>query len=226
MRITTILMLVLLVGCAPIYIPNAAMVFNSAEQGDYSINMRQGASSTNVQGGYALTDRFNLGVQANALYAADNTVTGGAGDPTVAYEANLIAGYYSKFTAKHTIEINAGLGGLIFENPEELSNYLKAYIQPGLTFNVGSKKSTDLTFLTRAVGLSFSHLENGRDTSVFQGYIEPMVCLSVGDKFRFNMQMGVSAPFNQNYFRETTPFILNVGIGYTLPKSRKRATLP
>ncbi|MDB4107666.1 hypothetical protein N9595_04300 [Bacteroidia bacterium] len=105
------------------------------------------------------------------------------------------------------------------------SNYLKAYIQPSITFNSRGETRTDFTLLTRVVGTSFSEAFN-RDTVVNLGYVEPVLSLSIGNQLRFNTQLGISLPFNQEYLRDYSPFIFNMGIGYTILKTKKEVTEP
>ncbi|PCJ66437.1 MAG: hypothetical protein COA58_06575 [Bacteroidetes bacterium] len=217
----------ILSGCSPVYIPNAPFVFNNQQQGDYEVNYRQGAYSSNLQGGYAISDNLNLGLALSSLYSAESSVASTVYKATKAYDVNIVAGYYNKFTAKHVFEMNAGVGSVFMSEPQNIKDYYKFYVQPSITFaGTEGRTDTDFTMLTRLVGTSFRSIEGASDTSVFQGYIEPVLSFSVGNQFRFNTQLGVSLGLQENYFKHHSPFIFNIGIGYTLPRKREEAILP
>jgi len=218
---------IILGGCSPIYIPNAPMVFNNEKQGDYEVNYRQGIYSSNLQGGYAVTDNLNIGLSASSLYSAESGVGNTVYPGSKALEANLVAGYYNKFTSKNLFEMNMGLGSVFMTEPENVKDYYKFYAQPTLTFlgNEG-RTDTDFSMIAKVVGTSLTINEGAKDTTVFQGYFEPVLSFSVGNQLRFNTQMGVSIRFQENYFNRYSPFIFNMGIGYTLPRKREKAILP
>jgi hypothetical protein len=214
-------------GCSPIYIPNAPMVFNNEKQGDYEINYRQGAYSSNLQGGYAVTDNINIGLVASSLYSAESSVGSTVYEASKALEANIVAGYYKKFTSRNLFEMNVGLGSVFMSKPQDIQDYYKVYAQPSITF-LGNEGETDTDFsmIAKVVGTSFTVNNGFTDTTVYQGYFEPVLSFSVGNQFRFNTQMGVSIRFQENYFNRHSPFIFNMGIGYTLPRKRDKAILP
>ncbi|MDB9882354.1 hypothetical protein N8368_04490 [Bacteroidia bacterium] len=212
-------------GCAPVYIPSAPMVFNNDKKGDYSVNYRQGFYSSNLQVGYAVNDNLNVGGTLSALYTGDASVGSILYEGLRGIDFNAVVGYYNKFYEYNIFELNAGVGPIAMDENLGLNNYLKAYIQPSITFNSRGETRTDFTLLTRVVGTSFSEAFN-RDTVVNLGYVEPVLSLSIGNQLRFNTQLGISLPFNQEYLRDYSPFIFNMGIGYTILKTKKEVTEP
>lgn len=213
-----------IVACSPVYIPSAPMVFNNQELGDFEFNLRQGALSTNVQGGYAVTDHINVGMTYSALYFTDQSVAIEESSPS--HQPNLVLGYYNKLTATHLLEVNVGGGPVLNVSTNRFDNYYKAYIQPSITFHNINGLNTDFSMLMRISGATFRELQVSSLDTYYQGYIEPVLSLSLGDEVRFNSQLGLSIPMQQNTFFENSPIILNIGIGYRLPRRKTPSKLP
>jgi hypothetical protein len=227
LKLLTIFVLFALSSCSPVYIPNSPFVFNNDQKGDYSINFRQGAYSSNLQGGYAINDNLNAGVSVSALYSPATTGTFST-QGTEALDVGAVFGYYNKITSQNTFELNAGLGPIFYTQPSGISNYAKAFIQPSFTFSSKGNTRADFTLLVRGVGITFNDSRRGLDTTLTKAYIEPVMSLAIGNQIRFNTQFGLSVltpeQYDGNY--DPSPFIFNVGIGYTIPRNRKEATLP
>lgn len=223
--ILSLSVILLIASCAPVYIPSSPVIFHSEEQGDFSATVRQGFYSTNVQAGIAVTDHINIGVQGSKLYSGESSVGQTTYPGTDALQGSVIVGYYNRFTAKHTFELNGGVGALQFKYQENINGYIKTFIQPSITFNGNGDHNIDFTILTRGVGASFIANENGRDTAVFQGMLEPVLNLSVGKNVKFQTQAGLSLPLTKTYDNESSPFIFNIGLSIALPY-KKKPTLP
>lgn len=212
-------------GCAPVYIPNAPVVFTNEKQGDVSVAVRQGAFSTNVQGGYAVTENINVGANISALYTGEGAYWNTTYDATQSLEIDLIAGYYSKFTSSHLFQINAGVGKVEVTKPSFRSQYFKGYLQPSLTFLLPNNRS-QFTVITRLLGTTYADDEDGVNTVYNAGYIEPMIDWSIGDKFQFRTQLGVSIPLSAQPRQSSSPVLFNIGIGYRFSPNRGVSTLP
>lgn len=224
-----ILVVLSITSCAPVYIPSAPLVFNNEEEGDYFVALRQGSFSTNLQGGYAVNDNFNIGGSVSALYTGDASVASTSYEGSNAAEVNLVAGYYNKFTATHIFELNGGVGPVFLQSADQVSDYFKGYVQPSITFVGNGRKKTNLTLLTRFVGATFNEEYSNqpvRDSVVNLGYIEPAMSFSIGNAFKFNSQLGLSLPMGgNNSSYNVSPFIFNIGIAYAIPRKRT-STLP
>lgn len=217
-------LVLLFAACAPVYIPSAPVIFHSEEKGDFSATVRQGFYSTNVQAGIAISDHINIGVQGIKMYSGETTVGQTVYPGTNALQGSIVVGYYTRFTARHTFELNGGIGALQFNYPDNISGYTKTFIQPSITFS-STRSNIDFTVLTRGVGVSFLANENGRDSSVFQGMLEPVLNLSIGENIKFQTQAGLSLPLTDTYDSESSPFIFNIGLSVALPY-KKKPTLP
>ena len=186
--------------------------------------MRQGAFSTNLQGGYAVTDNINIGANLSALYTGESAFWNTTYDATQAYEIDLIAGYYSKFSEKHLFQINASAGAVEVTKPSFRSQYYKGYLQPSITFLMPRNRS-QFTILTRVLGTSYIDVEDGLDYVYNAGYIEPMIDWSIGDKFMFKTQLGLSLPLTE-LGRSYSPVVFNIGFGYRFSPNRGAAPSP
>lgn len=215
-------------SCAPIYIPNAPLVFNSEEQGDAMLEVKQGFYSTNIQGGYAATDFLNIGISLSSLYSYDHDVLGVATKGTRAKEVNMVLGYYRPLSDRSILELNVGGGPIFEESPERISNYYKAYFQPSITLVSGRFSQTRLTFLTRLVYSSYvnDYFGNtGLPTKMNRQFLEPVLDLSLGKELMFTTQAGLSIEaYRDEIDRDGSPFIFNLGVKFLL--NRKEATLP
>ncbi len=212
-------------SCAPVYIPNAAMVFENEEEGEGSVKYRQGLYSTNIQAGYAVNDNLNIGLVANALHTAEVTVWNTTEPGVTAIEANAVIGYYNKFTASNVFEFNVGGGPVFHSSPEGLSNYYKLFAQPSISIK-NLNETFKLSVSTRATGVAFNYSDRGVDTSYYRGFAEPIVSLSFGKKVQFLIQTGISIPFQSQEIFVPSPFIFNLGIGYKFGNKRSEFIEP
>lgn len=209
-----------LASCAPLYIPNSPMIFNHDEQGDVSVNFRQGSFSSNLQVAYAATDNFNIGLMGSSLYTGESTAFNVYYPGTSAQEINVIGGYYKKISSTNMIEFNAGAGAVYLKYPENITNYYNGFIQPTVTF--GSRRdNTKFSCATRLKGCSFSEYDGRKDTAMFRGFFEPLLSFSTGDRMHFLMQAGISARLQPEVNYDYSPFIFNIGVGYTFKPSTK-----
>lgn len=217
---------VLLPNCAPVYIPSAPMVFNNQQAGDYQVALRQGGRSSNLQIGYAFSDHINVGITGSAFYTQGTGIGNLFFDGTRGLDVNLVGGYYER-AGDDVFELTVGAGPILLEYPEEVSDYFKLFVQPTYTINSNKKTNTELSLIMRFTGTSLTALDENQELQNFkQGYLEPSLCLSVGDKFKFTTQMGASLGLTRNYFQNTSGVILNFGLSYSLPKLKKETTLP
>jgi len=208
-------------SCSLTYIPSAPVVFNHEKEGDLSLDLRQGGYSTNFQGGYAITDNFNLGMSFSSLYTGDVTVSSVYYEGTSASDLSLIGGYYTKLSDNAMFEINTGFGSVFMSN-EAFKAYTKLYLQPTIGFRSKSQ-TTAFNIGLRTVGTSRNYVDSQVDTLYYNGFIEPFLSLSTGRQVHFLMQAGLSTPIIPYQIGEASPFIFNIGIGYTInTKSEKQ----
>jgi hypothetical protein len=206
-------------SCQITYIPSAPIVFNHEQEGDLSVDFKQGLLSSNLQGGYAITDNVNIGASISSLYTGDVVVNSTLYEGTNAYDLSLVAGYYTKLNANTLFELNAG-GGAIFINNPDIQSYNKAYLQPSIGFQSKSK-GTVFNLGVRTLGTSLYFSNTNTDTIYYNGYAEPFMSLTTGKKIHFLMQAGLSIPIMDNQVMDASPFIFNIGIGYSLGTKRK-----
>ena len=218
--IASVTALVFILGsCSFIYIPSAPVVFNHENEGDLSVDLRQGGFSTNLNVGYAIKDNINIGTSISSLYTGDASVNGRTYEGTQAYDLGLIAGYFTKPSENTIFELNASAGS-IFLNNDAIRNYAKVYLQPSIGFQ-SKNKSTVFNMGFRALGTSATSDFMQRDTLYYAGYFEPFLSLSAGKKVHFLMQAGVSVPLVENTLGDVSPFLLNFGIGYSIGTKKK-----
>lgn len=217
----------MLYSCAPLYTPNAPLVFNHQEQGDNGVTLRVGGFSSSLQGGYAVTDKLNLGGTISYHKSGESAAGNTTYESTEAGEVNLVAGYYNMITSKNLIELNAGFGPFLLTKPDGYSNYFKGYVQPSFTFIRQPKNRSYFTLLTRVTGTTFTEaVDNQLDTTRYVGYIEPALSYCFGKQFKFSSQLGLSLPLDVERRVRYSPFILNVGISYSFGKKEEVKTLP
>ncbi len=198
--------------------------FNHEKEGDLSIDFKQGGFSSNLQGGYAVSDNFNIGLSVSSLYAGDVTVVSTTYQGTNAYDLNVLGGYYTKFNENTLFEMNAGAGA-IFTNNESYLAYNKLYVQP----TIGFKSKSNFTVFNiglRALGTSRTIDDRQLDTIYYSGFVEPFLSLNTGKQVHFLMQAGLSLPVITYELGEASPFIFNFGIGYSIgTKPKKEAEI-
>ncbi len=98
--------------------------------------------------------------------------------------------------------------------PQNISNYYNGFLQPTLTF-ASLNNHTKLSVAPRLKGLVFGRFDGTKDTAVYQGFIEPILSLSTGERIHFLVQAGFSARLQQELIYDYSPFIFNIGVGYT-----------
>jgi len=222
--LTILLSMIILNSCSLTYIPSAPVVFNHEKEGDLSIDFKQGGFSRNLQGGYAVSDNFNVGFSVSSLYAGDVTVVSTTYQGTNAYDLNVIGGYYKKFNENTLFEMNAGAGAIFMDNEAYLS-YNKLYVQPTIGFTSKSS-NTIFNIGLRTLGTSRITNINQQDTIYYSGFLEPFLSLNTGKQVHFLMQAGLSLPIVPYELGEASPFIFNFGIGYSIgTKQKKEAEL-
>ncbi|MBT8326446.1 MAG: hypothetical protein KJP21_01905 [Bacteroidia bacterium] len=212
-------------SCSPVYIPNSTMVFENEAAGEGSVKYRQGIYSTNIQGGYAVSDNFNVGIAVNGLHTTEVTIGTITDLGVQAVEVNAVAGYFNKFTASNVFELNVGGGSVFYSRPSEISEYYKLFAQPSISFK-NLNENFKATISARMTGVAFNYNDAGIDTAYFRGFGEPMVSLSFGKKVQFLMQGGISIPLQTEEVFESSPFIFNVGIGYKFGNKRSEFIEP
>ena len=232
--IAVTLFAVSLTNCAPVYIPSAPMVFNNQEEGDYQVAYRQGVRSSNLQVGYAVSDHINVGITGSAFYTQQASVFNQSYAGTKGLNVDFVGGYYER-SGDDVLEFTVGAGPILLQYPGEISDYFKLYIQPTYTINSNKKTHTDFSLIMRFTGTSLTAFDKNQELKNFQqGYLEPALSLSIGNKVKFTTQMGASLGLTQNYFTNNSGsvfsnnsgVILNFGLSYSLPKIKKETILP
>ena len=221
----TALLMLLLHSCAPVYIPNSPMVFENEEAGEGSVKYRQGFYSTNIQGGYAVSDMMNVGASINAIHTADVTI-GNTSEPGIqALELNFVTGYYNKFTASNIFELNVGAGSVFHARPAGFSDYYKLFAQPSISFkNLNDKFK--FTISGRITGATFGYNDRNVDSTYYLAYGEPAFSLSFGKTVQFLIQTGISIPLQSEEIFDSSPFLFNLGIGYKFGNKRSELIEP
>ena len=223
-----------LTNCAPVYIPSAPMVFNNQQAGDYQVAYRQGVRSSNLQVGYAVSDHINVGITGSAFYTQQASVFNQSYAGTKGLNVDFVGGYYER-SGDDVLEFTVGAGPILLQYPGEISDYFKLYIQPTYTINSNKKTHTDFSLIMRFTGTSLTAFDKNQELKNFQqGYLEPALSLSIGNKVKFTTQMGASLGLTQNYFTNNSGsvfsnnsgVILNFGLSYSLPKIKKETILP
>jgi len=225
--VTTMVML----GCAPAYIPNAVNVPLLSNQGQFSGAVQAGTNGYDLQTSYALTPQ--LAVMANgSIYSAEGESTGTKQKRSFG-EGGL--GYYTAFSGSGRLEIFSGYGqGLSsyvddfdFFGPQKVEvegRYYRIFLQP----SIGTVTSFfDGALSLRACYVNFYQIKNDGvtlDHSVDGMFLEPVLTARLGYKqVKFVTQIGYSLPVGKDVEMLWQPFFFNLGLNFNLGQKEKTA---
>jgi len=204
------ILLMVVIACAPAYVPNVVSTPMLGQQGEVVASFNTGISGFDPQFAYAITDE--IGVIANGSFR-DYT-----SDSTSNYHKHLFAelgaGYFTRLGEAGRFELYGGGGGGLlqaeFDNQIFVSfadvRYYRGFIQPsiGLVTNVA-----ELSFSSRFVFLTLQQ-DGVRRACPF---IEPAITAKLGYKYvKGTMQLGFSLPMNESLDFYYQPFLFSLGL--------------
>ena len=211
------LLLILIGGCAPSYIPNTVNSPLFTNKKEFQAAIHQGISGFDPQFAYAVTDK--LGVMLNSSFANRSKDSLGNFHKHAFVEGG--AGYYRRFADVGRFEVYSGLGlgrvrgdysNSLWASRTNVSNF-RFFIQPA----VGRQtKFTDLSLATRFAVVDLYQGEN-KSVGVF---IEPVVTARFGYRnLKAVVQAGFSLPANSNKVMFAyMPFMFSLGLQMNLKR--------
>lgn len=219
----TILIALVINGCAPAYVPNVINTPLLTNKGEIQAAIHSGISGTDPQFAYAITD--NIGVMLNGSFA-NRTL-----DSTNNFHKHefieIGTGYYTKigesgrfetFTGYGFGKLKANFGNDLWITYTDV-NSSRIFIQP----TIGA--STDIfdgSLSSRFVMVTM-HQDSKRSSEYF---IEPVITSKVGYKYvKAVFQIGLSIPLNSEEINFSyQPLIFSVGVqGYINKKHETKA---
>jgi len=210
LRTTVLVLTFLLVGCAPVYIPNVVNTPLLSNKGEIQAAINTGSSGFDPQIAFAITD--NIGVMVNGSFRNSTSDTSNNYHKHNFGEIGL--GYYKKINLNSRFGIYSGLGygevnvvdeSAIFASYSNIYSY-RFFIQPEYGT---SGKIVDFGIASRFVFLNIHQAS----ISYTKYYVEPAITARFGlEHFKFSMQFGYSIPLNNNYTVDYNPFMFSFGL--------------
>ncbi|MCD4770265.1 MAG: hypothetical protein K8R35_08870 [Bacteroidales bacterium] len=210
--ISTIFVVLIISGCAPMYVPNVVNSPLLSNKGEVQTAIYGGTSGFDPQLAYAVTD--NIGIMLNGSFQDQTS------DTTDNFHKHqfveLGAGYYKKISEIYRIEVFGGFGLGELQAYDESSIFVshsdvtsnRIFIQPAIGLTT---KYADLGFASRFVVL------NAKQGSIKSSrpFIEPTLSVRAGSKYvKAVFQLGYSVPlyydniYNINY----QPLLFSIGL--------------
>ncbi len=192
-------------GCAPIYQHSSANTPMLEEQGDSKVSLRAGFSGAELQGAYALSDRFFLygGLMGSQEEREDEL------EPSKHRYFELGAGTMWRPISNMVLEGSGGLGlgsgvgtsryrfGDSQRNIHSEGGYIKPFIQGNVAFQ---SRLLDIGFVNRLAIIQYDEIrELGSNPDVISDpstplFWEPSVFMQLGwDRIKLNMNVGASS---------------------------------
>jgi len=215
-----ILILALLSGCAPLYVPNTVNTPLLTEQNEVQVAALGGSGGLDIQTAYAITDE--IGVMGNLSIADQADTTRSRYHKHNFKELGI--GYMTPMSRTGVFEIFAGYGwgtansrdSFSFFGPQKVAaegDYHRFFIQP----SAGTRRENmHLALTTRLAWVTFTRLKTGTtvETKDFKRFfVEPVVTFRLGfEYFKIQTQLGLSIPLAKETPFESQPFILSVGL--------------
>ncbi len=215
-QLTILSLIILLSGCAPLYIPNTVNTPLLSNKGEIQGAVYTGTSGFDPQLAYAITD--NIGIMLNGSFENSESDTTGDYHKHQFYELGI--GYYKKLSDMGRFEIfgGYGFGNINAYSEVALFNSIadvksnRIFIQPAFGL---SSKIFDLSFASRFVVVN---IQNDLIKST-RSFIEPAFTARVGWKqVKFAYQIGYSIPFNEDAIIEYQPLMMSIGIHVNINK--------
>ena len=219
-RIGFLSTLMTLVSCSPEYIPNMANTPMFDSKGDIQANVSAGVSGYDFQGAYALTD--HVGAMVNTSFKNQTSDTTQDYHKHSIYELGL--GYYGDLGEYGRYEIFGGFGtgniqalneGLEFDNPYTDAIFSKVFIQPSIGFK---SEVFDANLGTRVAMVKVNYQQTAEGLNEkFQPFAEPVLTGRLGFKYvKLVSQVGFSIPLTNEYVFDYQPFIISLGVHFTI----------
>jgi hypothetical protein len=207
-------------GCAPAYVPNVINTPLLSNKGEIQAALHTGASGTDPQFAYAITD--NIGIMLNGSFA--NRTSDTTADFHKHQFVELGTGYYTNFGERGRFETFGGFGygklqaefnNSLWNSTSDV-NSSRLFIQPsiGVTTNM-----FDGSLSSRIVMVNM-HQASNKSTGYF---IEPVLTGKVGSRYvKAVFQFGLSLPLNsENIAFNYQPFLFSIGLQGYLFKGHK-----
>ena len=196
----------LLSGCAPIYQHSSANTPMLEGQGDSKVSLRAGFSGVELQGAYALSDRFYLygGLMGSEEEREDEL------EPSQHRYIELGGGTMWRPVSNVVLEGSGGLGlgsgvgtsrvrfGDSQRDIHSEGGYIKPFLQGNIAFQ---SRLFDVGFVNRLAIIQYDEIrELGSNPDVILDpstplFWEPSVFMQMGwDRIKLNMNAGVSGP--------------------------------
>ena len=209
---------VLFNACAPAYIPGSVNTPLLRGKGEYNIGGNVGFNGVDVQLSASVSEHIGLMV-ATSYSDRDN-------DSSDTYHRHLYGdvgvGYFNRFTDNFMYEVYGGAGmghiesywqgtdileGLEYHTRADMK---RIFVQPAVGF---IHDAIDVSFATKFMLMNLEL----KDKTYNDFYVEPAVSLKAGYKFvRFVGQIGFSVPMQEEIMYEYKPWIVNMGLQFTL----------
>ena len=225
----TLLIVILLAGCAPVYIPNVRNAPLFTKAGEFQGSMMYGTSDLDLQAAVAVTNNFAL--MGNYSYGNRNTdsVNQRHYHKHQFYEGAI--GYY-KNDKSFCFEIFLGYGqgeassygdySIFSSTKPELAKgkYSRVFLQPSFGFN---KKVVNVAFTPRISWVDFSEFSNVNSTKALdlspRVFFEPAITARfnfLDNRFFANIQVGVATPVNGDIIFDYEGVTISTGLGFRL----------
>lgn len=204
------LLITVLSGCAPVYIPNVINTPLLSEKGNVNANINTGVSGIDPQVAVAVTD--NIGIMLNGSFA--NRTSDSSANFHQHNFVELGGGYYTKLGEQGRFEAfgGYGMGSIKTEYYNNLWNSFadvnsqRIFVQPAIG---ATTEVFDGSFATRFVFVNLKQ-DNIRYNSLF---FEPVLTAKMGYKYvKATCQLGLSFPINAPLQFDYQPFIISIGL--------------
>ncbi len=219
----------LLVGCAPVYVPNVRNAPLFTKAGEFQGSMMYGTGDLDVQAAVAVTDNFAL--MGNYSYGNRNTDSMKQTDyhKHQFYEGAI--GYY-KNDKSFCFEVFLGYGkgeassygyySIFSTTNDQLAKgkYTRIFLQPSFGFN---KKVVNVAFTPRVSWVDFTEFSSSLNTNKIDPsprvFFEPAVTAKfnfLDNRFFGTVQVGVSTPINGDVIFDYERINISTGLGIRL----------
>lgn len=189
----TVLVLLLVAGCKPLYIPSPVNTPLFSQGGEMSGQLALSSNGYNVQGAWSPV--YHLGIIGGGNLFNIQVDSLAKPDQFRHRYAEIGGGYYTRLSKFMRLEMYAGYGGGHTGDVNDRGYYQKFFFQPGIGY---SGRYVDIGFSPRISSvqhlrtLSRGQRRNEDRQSVF---IEPWLTLRAGmEQFKFSTQLGWAIP--------------------------------
>ena len=214
--LSAIASVLIITGCAPVYVPTAVNSPMLSNKGEVQIVVNAGTSGIDPQLSVALSD--HIGIMANGSFMDEKSDS--SDDFHNHKFGELGLGYYTKIGDKGRFEVFGGFGignlktkvsSNSWWGTESDVRYNKVFMQPAIGL---TSKVFDFSFASRFVMVNY-YQDAGADMGFFW---EPVFSFKVGYKYvKAIIQVGPSITLNKNNFHfNYQPVIISLGLQATL----------